>query len=238
MIDLPRITRDEHHVYTTPVGLLRSVTTMLGATAGPKPGLIRWKKKLGTDMAKILHSYKYTIDEHTEEMIAEALSIQLRDNAGDIGTATHDMIERNFTSQVLPDRPALLPRAHYENLKPIRDMIDPYIVEGLLYSKVHKIAGTVDCVGDYGSHLCVIDWKTKRKPQQVEYLHDYYVQCAGYGIMVKEHTDLAPTHGLIGISCETGERQEFLFDLQEYELEFINRCKDFHTKGEQIKVFG
>ena len=51
-----------------------------------------------------------------------------------------------------------------------------------LYSNRLKIAGRVDCIGEYDGVLSVIDFKTSNNNKNKEMIEDYFLQCTFYAL--------------------------------------------------------
>ena len=80
-----------------------------------------------------------------------------------------------------------------------------YALEGPLYSRQLGIAGTVDCIAEYGGELAIIDFKTSKKPKPREWIEHYFVQAMGYGCMLYEMKNIAVKKLVIIMACENGE---------------------------------
>lgn len=154
--------------YTTPEGnKYPSITTVLGDAE--KPWLQDWRNSLGHEKA----------DKETKR-------------AGDRGEAIHKLIEvyldnkldSNFTR---PYKPEYI--NGFNQVKLVLNKIDNIrIQEAALYSDVLKIAGRVDCIGEYEGVLSIVDFKTSTNTKDMTMIEDYYLQCAGYALMWEEQT--------------------------------------------------
>ena len=58
--------------------------------------------------------------------------------------------------------------------------------EAALWSKQLGMAGRVDCIGEYGGELSVIDFKTSKKVKSHEDIEDYFWQTTAYSLMYEE----------------------------------------------------
>ena len=56
----------------------------------------------------------------------------------------------------------------------------------MLYSSKYKLAGQVDCIGEYNGKLSVIDFKTANKERKEEWIDNYFLQCTAYALMYEE----------------------------------------------------
>lgn len=194
----------EGHQYRTPSGAIYpSVTTILGATTRDD-GLERWRYTVGQDVADYI----------TQE-------------AATIGTQAHRMNEDFLNGKEFGDV-RLLARAHHENFRPHLDRIDAiYGTELPLYSDTMMVAGTADCIAEYDGTLSVIDYKTKRVPQQDDWVLDYHRQAAAYCMMFKERTGITIKQCVILVSSERDTMQVFISDPYEHAVGFLMRLAEY-----------
>lgn len=200
----PRARLVAGHHYRTPEGeTYPSVTTILGATKtiDEEGGLAVWRARVG-------------------EQVADYVT----NRAAEIGTEAHQMNE-DYVNRV-PVRAArhLLARAHHENFRPHLDRItDIHGTEVPLYSDMLGIAGTADCIAEYDGVPSIIDYKTKRTPQQPDWINVYHAQAAAYAIMYRELTGIEIRQGVILVSSERDTMQAFTSDPRDHALEFLKR---------------
>ena len=146
--------------YTTPDGnQYPSITTMLGHKE--KPWLADWQNMLGKSKAK----------KETERCAAR-------------GTAVHELIEKylnnedDFTRGYDPEFVK-----GFNQLKFRLNRINNIRLQEVgLYSNRLKIAGRVDCIGEYDGVLSVIDFKTSNNNKNKEMIEDYFLQCTFYAL--------------------------------------------------------
>jgi len=198
----------KYRVYKTPQGKqYSSVTAMVSKTKPEKDkaGITRWQN---TEPA---HAYI------TQEAI-------------EIGTQTHQLIEDYLNNEPSVLSCDLLSYAHFERLKPFLHKITEINgIEVQLYSDILKLAGTADCVGMYNGNLSIIDYKTKRSNQRVEYIHDYFIQGTTYAIMWEELTGVAISQIVILVSSRKGQLKEFIVNPNNYKKELLERIEKFHS---------
>lgn len=104
------------------------------------------------------------------------------------GTATHDMAEKYLLNQPVKTNHAR-GYALFKELKPHLDKINHITcLEHALYSHKLKLAGRVDCVGEYEGCPMVIDFKTSRKPKERSDITSYFHQVTMYSMMYHETT--------------------------------------------------
>lgn len=152
--------------YTTPEGnVYPSITTVLGQKE--KPWLEDWRQMLGKEKA----------DKETKR-------------AADRGSAIHELVEKylnneeEFTRGYKPE----FVRG-FNQLKFRLNHIDNIRTqESALYSDTLRVAGRVDCIGEYDGVLSIIDFKTSNNNKDQSMIQDYYLQCTAYAIMWYEMT--------------------------------------------------
>lgn len=196
-------------VYKTPQGKqYPSVTGMVGKTKSEKDkaSINWWKNK------EPAHEY----------ITAEAIQI---------GTQTHQLIEDYLNNEPTTlTNCDLLSFAHFERLKPfLHKITEIHGIEVQLYSDKLKLAGTADCVGMYDGNLSIIDYKTKRSDQKVEYLHDYFIQGTTYAVMWEELTDTPINQVVILVSSRKGQLKEFVINPKNYKNEMLERIEKFYS---------
>jgi genome maintenance exonuclease 1 len=72
-----------------------------------------------------------------------------------------------------------------------------------------KLAGRVDCVGEFNGKLSVIDFKGSTKTKREEDIENYFTQTTAYAIMWQEQFKEPIKNICIIITCETGDVQVF-----------------------------
>lgn len=199
--------RDDGHWYKTNTGnVYPSITTILSATtpAYKKDGLEDWKA------SEPAHHY-------------------ITNKAKDIGTQLHKIMEDYLCDNLSLDAFDLLPVAHFYNLKPYLNNISNVVcVEQRMYSDTLKVAGTADLIAEYDGVLSIIDYKTKRRPQIDEYMHEYYLQTACYAQMFHEITGIDISQVVILVSSETNTRQEFIKAYDVYAEPMLQRIEKYY----------
>lgn len=170
--------------YTTPEGnKYPSITTVLGDQE--KPWLVDWRNSLGKEKA----------DKETKR-------------AGERGDAIHKLAEHYLNNELTsnitrPYKPELVNL--FNQVKIRLNRIDNIrIQEAALYSDVLKVAGRVDCIGEYEGILSIIDFKTSTNTKDKSMIEDYYLQCTAYALMWEEQTGEAIDDITIIMSVEKG----------------------------------
>ena len=126
-----------------------------------KPFLADWRKMLGDKKAD-------------KEM----------KRCADRGTAVHELIEKyldnteDFTRGYRPDYVK-----GFNQLKFQLNRVDNIrLQEAALFSDQLRIAGRVDCIGEYNGVLSVIDFKTSNNNKNKDMIDDYFLQCTFYAL--------------------------------------------------------
>ena len=170
--------------YTTPEGnRYPSITTVLGDKA--KPWLTEWRNSLGHEKA----------DKETKR-------------AGERGDAIHALAEHYLNNTLTSDvtRPYKPEHVNLFNQVKLRlNKVDNIrIQETALFSDILKVAGRVDCIGEYEGVLSIIDFKTSTNSKDKSMIEDYYLQCTAYALMWEEQTGEAIEDLTILMSVEKG----------------------------------
>lgn len=180
--DITRQMRGGQRWYNCPNGQsYPSVTTVLGH--GEKPWLTDWRNMLGDKKAD-----------------AE------QKRAAERGTAVHEMAEKYLMNDENPTKGYKADHARLFNQLKVRlNKIDNIRAQELfMYSEQLRLAGTVDCIGEYEGVLSVIDFKTSNNNKNEDMVHDYFLQCTAYAIMYFEHYGEPIEDIVVGIAVEKG----------------------------------
>lgn len=158
VFQLNRITTDSERTYDAPIGLARSVTTILDATRD-RAALEQWRESVGHKRAD-----------------------EIRDMAAWRGTKTHEMIEHFLMTREEPEY-HFTATPYWKSLKSFVTGVDaPLIMEAPVWHP-DGYAGTLDCLAYlYPEDVqpTLIDWKTADKPLKPWKLYEYSVQLAAY----------------------------------------------------------
>ena len=202
-------TGGKHHYISSDGKRFPSVTTVLGATKSEKAkeGLRHWQTSVGYGVA--------------EYIVREAATI---------GSETHALIE-DFLNGADPDKRScrLISRAHFAKFRPTLDLLtDIKGVEIPVYSAIHQVAGTVDAIATLNGEPTILDYKTKRSRQRMEWMSDYFLQAAAYSMMYAEVTGTEPISNLtILVSTEQDTYQAFTSTYAENIQEFLSRLATY-----------
>lgn len=170
--DLFADTKKSGRTYTTPSGeKYPSITTVLGYRDRWK--WAEWRKSIGAEEANRITRHATTR-----------------------GTAVHNIAEKYINNErpyVVEDNEKM-PHVQY-GWKVLKKVIDEnvgkiYMQECTLYSDDLKVAGRVDCIGEYNGVPSIIDFKTSSRVKKEEDIKSYFMQECAYSIMFKEQTGI------------------------------------------------
>lgn len=194
--------------YITPSGnRYPSITTILGA--GEKPWLKEWYESMGAERAE-----------------------REKKRAADRGTAVHAMIEKHLNND--PNATIGYEFAHIAefmtlrlDLKRINNILTQ---EAALWSDLLRVAGRVDCIGEFDGKLSLIDFKTSTSDKTSEQIQDYYLQTTAYALMFQELYDIQIDQLVIIMSVERGPVPLVFKQQIEPHIEpLIYRINNYHT---------
>lgn len=187
--------------YTTPEGKYPSVTTVTG-----------WEKR------KFFAEWRKNNPEEAKRTTSR-------------GNKLHSLIEKYLNNEELVKKdidPFTLDL--FLQMKKHVDKIDNiHALETPLYSKLLKLAGRVDCIGEYDGDLAIIDFKGSTKTKRKEDIDNYFLQATAYSIMWKERTGVPIKKLVIMISAEDGGVQIF----EANPIEYVAALKDCIKKYEE-----
>ena len=193
---------------------LPSVTTVLGQTQ-PKEkqeSLERWRERVGLREAQ-----KITRD------------------AAIRGTAMHkyleDLIRGQRSLDLTPIGVEATKMAEIIVERGLNDCSEVYGIEATLYYP-GLYAGSVDLVARYKDKISIIDFKQTNKPKQREWIGDYFLQMAAYGMAHDAVYGTAIEQGVIMMCSKDCVYQEFLIEGEEYRNAkhgFLKRLDEFYN---------
>lgn len=200
--------------YTTPSGIkYPSVTTILGAKE--KPYLKEWQQSLGVNKAK----------KETERCCVR-------------GTAVHLMAEHYLNNVEKPTKDHTRDNIRlFNQLKFKLNKIDNIRAQEIpLFSDTLKLAGRVDCVGEYGGVLSIIDFKTSNNNKNINMIEDYLLQCTAYAIMYNEMFDECIEDIVVLIAVEKGMvSMEYHRKIDDYVEPLLKRINMFYNAQGESK---
>lgn len=207
----------EQHFYETPIGILPSSTTILSLLS--KPALMHWAVKqtvvyLGAKLDEIREGALELTEENASQILKEAREYhqQLKDEAMDIGSQVHHLIEQYLLGN---------PYEHLINEKTERPF-EAFLewqkerefrlvkAEHSVWSK-KKYAGTLDCVAYLNDKLYIIDFKTSNAIYP-----EYLLQLASYWKAYEEMSGQKVKRlGILRLDKETGMPEWVEFNKKE-----------------------
>jgi len=204
--------------YLTPEGkLYPSITTVLQRRK--MEGLMEWRKKVGDDVANYIAR-----------------------TAAHRGTKVHHMCE-DFLNNMESDYPEkwaehkknFLPYVLFSQIKPVlmQKVNNIFAQECGLYSDKYKVAGRVDCIGEYNGVPSIIDFKTSTKERNDDWNESYYIQASAYAEMFEERTGIEINQIVILVVTEDGIVQEFIKTKHDYLPLLVETIDDFITHWEK-----
>ena len=188
-----------------------SITTVLSDNEKKKASLAEWRKRVGHEKAS-----------------------RISTQAASRGTSVHSVCEKyvdndsTYLDGVMPPVKAM-----FSTLKPILDtkLDNIYAQELALYSDTLKIAGRVDCIGEWENQLATVDYKTSSKPKREEWISDYYKQLAGYTAMFYERTNIVIKKGVVLIAVENDSPQTFVINPWDWIKPLHEDVNKYHAKS-------
>ena len=193
---------------------LPSVTTVLGQTQ-PKEkqeSLDRWRQRVGLREAQ-----KVTRD------------------AAIRGTAMHkyleDLIRGERSLDLTPLGVEATRMAEIIVERGLNDCSEIYGIEAVLYYP-GLYAGSVDLVAKYHDKVSIIDFKQTNKPKQREWIGDYFLQMAAYGMAHDAVYGTNIEQGVILMCSRDGFFQHFVIEGEEFKdakHKFLGRLNEFYN---------
>ncbi|HEY9762593.1 MAG TPA: PD-(D/E)XK nuclease family protein [Trichocoleus sp.] len=196
------------------------VTTILAATKpqADREALYRWRQRVGIETAK-----------------------QISGQASSVGTGLHKHIAAYLKGKTaeLPERLS----GYWSSIETVlQDIDEVLLVEGAVWHK-HGFVGFPDALVVHQGQLCLCDWKTARKPKQIEWITDYCLQVAAYCAAVNAvygDEGIAVERALIAIALDDQPAQRFEVNPAELGLHwqgFQQRLFQFQNRGREIPAW-
>jgi genome maintenance exonuclease 1 len=195
---------------------LPSVTTVISQTqeADKAASLQRWRDKVGHEEAKRI----------TQEAAARGTAMHLYLEKYCLGEGYLDMTDTGNVAKRM---------AEIIVDKGIDNRIDEiYGTEATMYYP-GLYAGSVDLVARLDGEITIIDFKQTNKPKQREWIGDYFLQMAAYGMAHDHVYGTNIDKGVIMMCSKDGYYQEFLIEGKEYRTAkhgFLKRLDKFYGK--------
>jgi len=192
---------------------LPSVTTVLSKTKSKEDSesIQRWIKRVGEKEAD-----------------------KIKNEAAARGTAMHKYLEDLILGQRSLDLTNLGQQAQKmaEIIveRGLNDCSEVYGTEAVLYYP-GLYAGSCDLVAKYKDKVSIIDFKQTNKPKQKEWIGDYFLQMAAYGMAHDAVYGTAIEQGVIMMCSKDGYYQQFVIEGKEFRQakhDFLARLNQFY----------
>ncbi len=149
------------------------------------------------------------------------------------GTKLHKICE-DYINNEIPVFKTPLERELFSSIKPhLHRINNVYAQELRMYSDHLRVAGTVDCIGEFDGKLSVIDFKTSNYEKQKEKIENYFMQCSGYAVMFEELFNIPVSQIVVVIAVEDGSPQVFVERRDNY-IEDLIALRDQYEKKNGI----
>lgn len=210
--ELKRKSVDGKRLYENPFGdPVPSVTTILDKTkpAKARQALAAWKKRVGTEEAQ-----------------------RITTEAADNGTRMHAILEYWAKNETYSGETTPLSKMMADVIiKNIESDLDEVWGTEVNLCAPNLYAGTTDLVGVYKGKPTIMDFKQSNKPKKREWIDDYFLQGAAYGIA---HNEMFGTkiENIAIFMCTKGcEWQLFEVgpeEFREWEVKWAMRLAEFY----------
>ena len=196
---------------------LPSVTTVLGETqeSSKRDSLQRWRDKVGHDEARRI----------TQEAAARGTSMHMYLEKYCLGEGYLDLTDTGNVAKHMAE--CIVDRGIDNRLTEI------YGNEATLYYP-GLYAGSVDLVGQHDGDIAIIDFKQTNKPKQREWIGDYFLQMAAYGMAHDAVYGTTIEKGVILMCSKDLYYQEFTIEGEEYRQakhDFLRRLDQFYKEN-------
>ena len=193
---------------------LPSVTTVLGQTQTKDKAnsLARWRDKVGHEEARKI----------TQEAAARGTAMHLYLEKYCLGEGYLDLTDVGNVAKHMAEK--IVDRGIDNRLTEI------YGNEATLYYP-GLYAGSVDLVGQHDGTMAIIDFKQTNKPKQREWIGDYFLQMAAYGMAHDAVYCTTIEKGVILMCSKDLYYQEFTIEGEEYRQakhDFLRRLSEFY----------
>ena len=113
----------------------------------------------------------------------------------------------------------------------LNDCTEIYGIEATLFYP-GLYAGSVDLVAKYKDKVSIIDFKQTNKPKQREWIGDYFLQMAAYGMAHDAVYGTTIEQGVIMMCSKDGYYQQFVIEGKEFreaKHKFLGRLAEFYN---------
>jgi len=207
--------------YNTGNEKLPSVTTIIQATQDEekRASLAAWRARIG-----------------------EAAADKIKDDAAERGTAMHKILEKYVQEKGYLDLTNVGLQAHNMAVRIIEQGLcnvpEYFGIEcTLFYPGLY--AGQTDMVAMHKGEMAIVDFKQSNKPKKDEWITDYKLQLAAYGMAHDYMHKTSITKGVIMMCTKDNYYQEFVVGGEEYKKykhKWLGRISQYYeqrTKNER-----
>ena len=176
--------------------------------------------------------YRKAIQDWRQRVGAEEAG-KISGKASTRGTKLHKACE-DYINNLVPVFQTPYERDLFKRFSSTLQRIDKvYAQEIRMYSDHLRIAGTVDCVGEFDGVLSVIDFKTSAKEKDKKYIENYFMQCSAYAIMFEEQFGIPVSQTVVAIAVEDGESQVFV-EKRDTHVKRLIHFRDLHERKSSL----
>lgn len=213
----PILRREDRTGYETPMGVMPSVTTILGATSPPesKARLEAWLARPGA----------------AKESAAACRR----------GSWVHEQLENHLSGQ-----PVQRHLAFNGYLKSMLPWVKENVVEALAMEQPiwHPLgfSGTFDCVAFCAEwpEVTILDWKTSKRPRGPDLIDNYCDQLAAYRMGIRHTYNFEVEKGVLVIGRPTGNKPDVwelsCEELDRREAKFLERVRQYQGQLGRVET--
>lgn len=101
-------------------------------------------------------------------------------------------------------------------------------IELPVYSDTLKLAGTLDICAEYDEVLSIVDLKSSKEKKKIEYISDYFIQCALYSYMIQElyNIKIDQLVVLIGVDFQS-TTQTFIQSRKDWDARLFTKLQQY-----------
>ena len=200
-------------LYENPYGEpVPSVTTILDKT---KP----WEKR------QALNNWK--------KRVGEVKAQQITTEAAGVGTVMHEMLEAWSLNEEYTGKTLLQAKMMAETvIKNIESDVNEVWGSEVNLCYPGLYAGTTDLVGMYKGRPTIMDFKQTNRPKKREWIDDYFLQAAAYGMAHNEMFETKIEHAAIFMCSRECEWQLWEVgpeEFKEWEEKWAQRVAEFYN---------
>lgn len=174
----------------------------------------------------IMSWYNYENVQSWRRRVGDEEANRVSSRASKRGTTTHSLCEKYLLGEQF--EVGMFDQEMFNTLIPHLNLINNiHALETRLFSHRLRTAGTVDCIGEYDGTLSIIDFKSSMKEKKREWIDHYFMQCAAYGYMFWELTDVLVKDICVIIGVDDHPAMIFKEPLKPWLEKFIQVSKDY-----------